>query len=117
MNINRGNRFDYLVSMSGSSRGLQMYAAEHFAEGDPRRGETFQLGDINVSLIRTIQGQTIYLVHDTLPTDMNVYDAAAWSAMVELTERSVANRSQAVDSPISPGAGGRPRLRSALSEA
>lgn len=30
---------------------------------------------------------------------MDVYDAAAWSAPVELTERSVAERSRAVDFP------------------
>ena len=29
MDINRGDRFDYLVSMSGPSRGLQEWAAEH----------------------------------------------------------------------------------------
>lgn len=181
MNINRGNRFDYLVSMSSNSRGLQLYGAEHFPEGDPRKRETFMLGDVNLCLIRTITGQTIYLVHDTnlprpysrinmlqgtrglmqgwpdrihvegrspphqwepldryyeefehplwrrervrratgghggmdylelwrlihclrqgLPTDMNVYDAAAWSAVVELSERSVSHRSRAMEVP------------------
>ncbi|MBN2448489.1 MAG: hypothetical protein JXO22_17310, partial [Phycisphaerae bacterium] len=34
-----------------------------------------------------------------VPTDMDVYDAAAWSAICELTERSVARRSAAVDVP------------------
>ena len=33
------------------------------------------------------------------PMDMDVYDAAALSAVSELSERSVANRSQAVDFP------------------
>jgi hypothetical protein len=33
------------------------------------------------------------------PTDMNVYDAAAWSCICELTERSVADRSRPVDVP------------------
>ena len=31
--------------------------------------------------------------------DMTVYDAAAWSAIAPLSERSVANRSAAVDFP------------------
>jgi hypothetical protein len=31
--------------------------------------------------------------------DMDVYDAAAWSAVCELTERSVANRSKPMDFP------------------
>jgi len=34
-----------------------------------------------------------------LPTDQNVYDAAAWSAIVELTERSVASRGKPQDIP------------------
>ena len=33
------------------------------------------------------------------PTDLDVYDAAAWSAPTELSERSVAHRSQAIDFP------------------
>lgn len=33
------------------------------------------------------------------PMDMDVYDAAAWSVLTELSERSVANRSQSVDVP------------------
>ena len=33
------------------------------------------------------------------PTDWNVYDAASWSVVFELSERSVANRSRPVDFP------------------
>ena len=39
LDINRGDRFDYLVSMSGPSRGLQDWAREHFpadCAGAPR---------------------------------------------------------------------------------
>jgi hypothetical protein len=182
MNINRGDRFDYLVSMSGPSRGLQLYQREHLEPADPRRNEKYVLGDINATLIKTAKGRTIYLVHDTnlprpysrifmvqgtrglfmgypdrfhlegrtsghawdegldkyaeefehplwraekvksaegghggmdyledyrlircliagQPLDMNVYDAAAWSCISELTERSVARRSRAMDVP------------------
>jgi hypothetical protein len=65
MGINRGNQFDYLVSMGGNSRGLQLWQAEHLAADDQRRRERYVLGDINVSLIRTVGGQTIFLSHDT----------------------------------------------------
>jgi len=181
MDINRGDRFDYLVSMSGPSRGLQLWAAEHFPEGAPQRRETFVLGDVNVSLISTATGRTIFLSHNTdsprpysrihlvqgtrglfqgypnrvyiegrspedrwedaeayfpefehplwktiggsarqaghggmdyledyrlikclregLPTDMNVYDAAAISAVCELSERSVAGGSRPMPFP------------------
>ena len=65
MSINRGNQFDYLVSLSTPSRGLQLWQQEHLAPDDPRRNERYVLGDINVSLLKTMQGQTIYLSHDT----------------------------------------------------
>lgn len=181
MDINRGDQLDYLVSMSGPSRGLQLWQEEHLDKDDPRRAEKYVLGDVNLSLIRTRRGRTIYLVHDTNlprpysrihvvqgtrglhvgypsrihiegrspghgwqklddyaaefehplwrddkvkaasgghggmdflenyriirclragePMDMDVYDAAAWSAVCELTEKSVARRSAAVDVP------------------
>ena len=65
MDNNRGDRFDYIVSMSGPSRGLQLWAQEHFPEGAEQRRETFVLGDVNVSLIKTANGRTIYLAHNT----------------------------------------------------
>ncbi len=64
MDINRGDQFSYLVSMSSPSRGLQDYAAEHLPPGDPRRDQTYVLGDVNVSLIKTANGKTIYVSHD-----------------------------------------------------
>jgi len=181
MNINRGDRFDYLVSMSSKSRGLNLYAARKFGPNDPRATRRYALGDINSSLIRTVNGLTIIVIHDcssprpysrinmiqgtkglfegypdriyiegrsphhqwenaaayrgefehplwkTLaeratdsghggmdyvmnyrlirclqtgtPPDMDVYDAAAWSAVSELSERSVARRSAPQDFP------------------
>ena len=181
MDINRGDRFATLVSMSSPSRGLQDYARENFPEGDPKRQERYVLGDVNVSLIQTALGRTIYVGHDTNlprpysrihivqgtkglfqgypdrvyvegesephrwddmdawyerfehplwtrlreasigaghggmdfiedwrlvqsllegePTDMNVYDAAALSAVIELSERSVAEGSAPQEFP------------------
>ena len=182
LNINRGDRFDYLVSMSGPARGLQLFQQEHLAPDDPRKNEKYVLGDVNVTLIKTALGRTIYLVHDTnlprpysrlftvqgtrglymgypdrfhiegrteghgwdegldkyaeefehplwrseqvktasgghggmdyledyrliaclrtgQPLDMNVYDAASLSCISALTERSVAQRSRALDVP------------------
>lgn len=182
LDINRGNQFDYLVSLSGPSRGLQAWAAEHYPAGHPKRNERYRQGDVNLTLIRTVKGQTVYLTHDTNlprpysrkyvlqgtrglvegypqrvyvegrsatphrwdpiepwfeefehplwkservrqadrghggmdfledwrlieclrrgePTDQDVYDAAAWSAIGPLTERSVAARSRAVNIP------------------
>ncbi|HOZ49187.1 MAG TPA: Gfo/Idh/MocA family oxidoreductase [Candidatus Hydrogenedentes bacterium] len=181
MNINRGDQFDYLVSMSGVSRGLNLYAEKHFGPDHPLATREYALGDINITLIRTVNGLTITLYHDTQaprpydliyraqgtnglymgtldkiyiegrskpdqweaidayieayehplwkallsnalghghggadfvmlyrlfetfraggPTDMDVYDAAAWSVIAPLSEQSVAGRSRPVDFP------------------
>jgi hypothetical protein len=65
MDINRGDRFASIVSMSSPSRGLQAWQEEHLEPGDPRRQERYRLGDQNVSLIQTARGKTIYLAHNT----------------------------------------------------
>jgi predicted dehydrogenase len=65
MDINRGDRFQTVVSMSSPPRGLQLWQAEHLAADDPRRAERYTLGDQNVSLIQTAKGRTIYLAHNT----------------------------------------------------
>jgi hypothetical protein len=65
LDINRGDRFEYLVSMSGPSRGLQDWAAEHEPADSPKRRERYVLGDINVSLIKTARGKTIVVEHGT----------------------------------------------------
>lgn len=181
MNINRGDRLDYLVSMSTPSRGLNNHAAKQFGPDSPQAKRKYALGDVNLSLIKTHNGLTIYLVHDCdtprpysrinmiqgtkgifegfpdrihiedrspghdweqldkyheefdhplwkkmqerakgaghggmdfiedyrlieclragEPLDFDVYDAATWSVITALTEKSVANRSQPVDVP------------------
>jgi hypothetical protein len=176
MSINRGDKFDYLVSMSGPSRGLQQYARKTFGESDPRAKAKYVCGDVNTSLIQTAMGKTLLAQHDTntsrpysrinnligvdgifcgypdrvgigekwgdidefkkkyehplvtqtregakagghggmdyimawrlidclhrgLPLDISVYDGASWSCIVELSCRSVANRSKAIDFP------------------
>ena len=65
MNINRGDALDYLVSMSGPSRGLHEFAVKNFGADSPQAKEQFALGDVNTSLIRTKLGKTIILIHDT----------------------------------------------------
>jgi len=181
LDINRGDRFDHLVSMSGPSRGLQDWAASHYPEDHPKRKERYVLGDMNTSIIKTANGKTILVEHCTnlprpysrihmvqgtkglfqgypnrfyvegrgkndqwqeasaglaefehplwkeiaaqaqgaghggmdfiedyrlvkclregTPTDMNVYDAAALSAVVHLSVQSVGKKSAPIDFP------------------
>ena len=183
MNINRGDRFDYLVSMSSNSRGLKLFAAEMFGPDHPKAKRNYANGDVNFSLIKTVNGLTIVLGHDCdtprpysrinlvqgtkgifrgypdeliyieprrpeahkwepfvkykeeyrhplwkklsergksaahgsmdyiedyrlieclrtgEPMDQDVYDAAAWSVVSGLSERSVANKSRPIDFP------------------
>jgi predicted dehydrogenase len=65
LNVNRGDAFDFLVSMSSPSRGLHEYAVDQFGPDSPQARERFVLGDVNTSLIRTKLGKTIILIHDT----------------------------------------------------
>ena len=183
MNIDRGDRFDYLVSMSTLSQGLNLYASEHFGPDHQHTTRKYALGDVNSTLIKTVRGRTIVLQHDCdtprpysrinivqgskaivrsypepriyieglSPTphqwqdledyaaeyehplwkqeharaegsghggmdymvlyrlikclqkgqtpDMDVYDAAAWSVVAPLTERSVAQKSRPINFP------------------
>lgn len=65
LNVNRGDAFDFLVSLSSPTRGLHEYAVEKFGPDSPQAREKYVLGDVNTSLIRTKLGKTIILVHDT----------------------------------------------------
>ena len=64
MSINRGDRFDYLVSMSTPHHGLEDYRSRHIAKDDPKWKEKYVAGDMNTSLIKTANGLTINLQHD-----------------------------------------------------
>ena len=65
LNINRGDRLDYMVSMSSNARGMDLYAKEHLPERHPKRLKKYINGDVNSSLLRTVNGLTIILKHDT----------------------------------------------------
>ena len=63
-NINRGNRFEYLVSMSSRSQGLNHYAARVAGPEHPSAKIKYTLGDVNTSLIMTSDGITITVYYD-----------------------------------------------------
>ena len=63
LKIHRGDRFDYLVSMSSLERGLTEYRKAHIPAGDPKWKEKYKCGDMNTSMIKTANGRTIMLQH------------------------------------------------------
>ena len=65
MNINRGDRFDYLTSVSSPALGRAAYAAEIFPAGHPRQQAHYIAGDMNTTLIKTAMGRSIMVQHDT----------------------------------------------------
>ena len=65
MGINRGDRFDYMVSMATPAKGLAAYREAHVPKGDPKWNEQYIDGDMCTSLIKTANGLTINLQHDT----------------------------------------------------
>jgi hypothetical protein len=66
MDIHRGDRFDYMVSVSSIEASLSAYVKRNFPEGDPKRAEKYICGDMNTSIIRTVKGRTILLQHDVV---------------------------------------------------
>ncbi len=65
MDINRGDRFEYMVSMSSPALSLAQYRDRTLPSDDPRRKESYVCGDQNTSLIKTARGRIITLEHNT----------------------------------------------------
>ncbi|MDL2256058.1 Gfo/Idh/MocA family oxidoreductase [Parabacteroides sp. OttesenSCG-928-G06] len=185
MGINRGDRMEYLSSVSTNQYGLALWAKENLKDDERiTQSERYKLGDMNTTIIHTVNGKTLMIQHDTTsprpysrihlvqgtkgmavkypdekiaiqpdthefleekqqkdllskyehplikhigekarkvgghggmdyvmdwrliyclqngyPLDQSVYDAAAWSSLVELTERSVLNKSCSIAIP------------------
>lgn len=66
LKIGEGDAFDYLVSMSSREASLTEYRSYMLPVDDPRQKETYNCGDMNVSLLRTKQGATIVLQHNVV---------------------------------------------------
>ena len=192
LNVNRGDRLDYLVSLETDSVSFAEYIGRAIPKDDRKASVRMRHGDLNTTLIRTVKGHSIFIEHDVslarphsyldlvsgtrgsircqpdlrislegpdgppknalmtwmneadtekvrraymhpmwreggdlgkyldgghwggdflmdnrwayclkhgLPLDLSVYDLATWSSLVELTRRSVENRSEPVDIP------------------
>jgi len=64
LNIHRGDRMDYLVSVSSGQFGMTAYAKEKFREDSEYAQTAYLNGDMNTSVIRTLKGKTVMLQHD-----------------------------------------------------
>ena len=65
LNIDRGDRFTHLVSMSSKMLGPNLWVKEKFGPQHKNAQKSFALGDINTTMIRTQNGATITLYYDT----------------------------------------------------
>ena len=65
MDLNRGTRMKHLVSMSTPQHGLTNYVVERFGKDHPLAKQPFKNGDVNCTLIKLENGNTITQYHDT----------------------------------------------------
>ncbi len=184
LNIHRGDKMDFLISVSSNQFGMTAYAKEKFGEDSDYAKRDYKKGDMNTTIIKTNKGKTMMIQHDVtsprpysrihmvsgtkgfaqkwprrgialepdghsylsdddlqallteyehpivtevgqkakevgghggmdfimdyrliyclrngLPLDQDVYDAAEWSAIIELSQISVANNGMPVEIP------------------
>lgn len=64
-NINHGDRLDHLVSMSSKAGMLHDYAVLNYGKDSAQAKVQFKQGDVNATLIRTVNGKLITLNYDT----------------------------------------------------
>jgi hypothetical protein len=65
MDINRGDRFDYMTSLGSPALGRAAYAKREFPAGHERNSLKYIKGDMNSSLIKTVKGRSILVQYDT----------------------------------------------------
>jgi len=184
LNIHRGDKMEYLVSLASDQYGMTAYAKQKFGEDSDYGTRDYKRGDMNTTLIKTHKGKSMLIQHDVtsprpysrihmisgtkgfvqkypirgialdpdahsfmseekmdsllaeyehpitrevgelarkvgghggmdftmdyrliyclrngLPLDQDVYDAAEWSAIIELSEKSIENQSTPVRVP------------------
>jgi predicted dehydrogenase len=64
LDVHAGDRFDYIVAVATPERGLSIYREETVAKSDPRWRERYITGDLNTSIIKTVNGKTVMMQHD-----------------------------------------------------
>jgi predicted dehydrogenase len=64
LDVHAGDRFDYIVAVATPERGLSIYREETVDKADPRWRERYVTGDLNTSIIKTVNGKTVMMQHD-----------------------------------------------------
>ena len=64
LDINRGDRFEYLVSMETKSASFEAFGQANFPPTDWRYQAKMVKGDINMALMHTALGKTLLLIHN-----------------------------------------------------
>ena len=64
LNIHRGDKMEYLVSLSSNQFNMTAYAKERFGENSPEATTEYQKGDMSTTLIKTAKGKSIMIQHD-----------------------------------------------------
>ncbi len=64
MNIHRGDKMDFIVSVSSNQFGMTKYAREKFGADSEYAKTDYRKGDMNTSIVKTGKGKTIMIQHD-----------------------------------------------------
>ena len=64
MDINRGDRFDYLTSLESAQGNFEAFARAHYGADDWRLRTKVAMGDMNCTLVKTALGRSILIKHD-----------------------------------------------------
>ena len=64
LNIHRGDKMEYLVSVSTDQFGMTEFAEEKFGEDSDYAKREYARGDMNTTLIKTAKGKSMMIQHD-----------------------------------------------------
>jgi len=64
LNINHGDKMNYLVALGSDEYNLTAYAKEKFGEDSPQAKQGYNKGDMTNVLIKTAKGKSILIQHD-----------------------------------------------------
>ena len=64
MDVNRGDRLEYLCSLESNQHGFEKYGREHFPADSWQAKLKVEMGDMNTTLVKTHKGRSILIQHD-----------------------------------------------------